>query len=118
MERQKRKQEEEQQYLLRQQQQQLQQAQGKQPHMQTHMSQISQTHMYAGQTHVYAGQGVHSDAQVARAWQSYTDKATGCMYYHNTITKVTQWDRPPCFDVPQQQAKCSQKSSLRDFDFV
>jgi hypothetical protein len=52
------------------------------------------------------------------------------MYYHNTITKVTTWDRPPCFDavnnispptaprVPQQQAKCSQKSSLRDFDFV
>jgi hypothetical protein len=50
---------------------------------------------------------------VARAWQSYADKVTGHMYYHNTITMVTQWDRPPCFDVPQQQAKCSQKSSLR-----
>ena len=97
MERQKRKQEEEQQYLLRQQLQQLQQAQGMQPHLQTHMSQISQTHMYAGQ-------GVHSAAQGARAWRSYEDKATGRMYYHNTITKVTQWDRPPCFDVPQQQA--------------
>jgi hypothetical protein len=43
-------------------QQQLQQAQSMQPHTQTHMSQISQKHMYAGQ-------GMHASLQVARAWQ-------------------------------------------------
>jgi len=63
---------------------------------------------------------MYASLQVARAWQSYVDTATGRMYYHNTITKVTTWDRPQCFDavnnaspptalrVPQQQASVAE----------
>lgn len=116
MERQRKQEEYEQQYQQQLRQQPLQQAQSIQPHTQKHMAQMSQTHMYATQTHMYAGQGMYASLEVARAWQSYADKASGRMYYHNTITKVTTWDRPQCFDavnnaspptalrVPQQQA--------------
>ena len=63
---------------------------------------------------------MYASLQVARAWQSYVDTATGRMYYHNTITKVTTRDRPQCFDavnnaspptalrVPQQQASVAE----------
>eukprot|EP00802_Teleaulax_amphioxeia_P002325 Tamp_02327.p1 GENE.Tamp_02327~~Tamp_02327.p1 ORF type:complete len:1262 (-),score=187.62 Tamp_02327:663-4097(-) len=40
--------------------------------------------------------------RVAGAWQTYMCKATGRPYYHNTLTKVTQWAEP-CMVVPQQQ---------------
>ena len=42
------------------------------------------------------------NVSVARAWQTYMCKATGRPYYHNTLTKVTQWAEP-CMVVPQQQ---------------
>mmetsp|Transcript_12924 Transcript_12924/g.17000 ORF Transcript_12924/g.17000 Transcript_12924/m.17000 type:complete len:422 (+) Transcript_12924:89-1354(+) len=36
-----------------------------------------------------------TEAELACAWREHVDSASGQLYYHNTLSGVTQWERPP-----------------------
>ena len=38
--------------------------------------------------------GVVTEDSIASSWQELKDPSTGEIYYYNSVTRSTQWDRP------------------------